>query len=433
MMEKLILKSKVLIPIVGAMLLLPACHQAPPAPSATSIAQGATLTVQPRFARRIAEVGLHSRASIGHVLIDVLRVEGGLEVPSAQATVTAGELDHAIQFQNLRFNTTYKLRARAYHLDGSLISDDAASTATVVIGSVAPAIAALQVKLVDLPYPTVSTGASLSGPTGIAHGADGALYVVRGLSDRAVIKIADGTITSLAEGLNEPYGLAVDSLGTVYVSERANHRIWRIPSGGTPEVFAGSGSVGAADGTGTEASFNSPYGLALDSQGRLYVADGNNGLIRMISSSGVVTTLAGSGSQGFADGTGANASFNYPNGVAVDGQGQVYVADSSNHRVRKITPEGVVTTLADSSSLSWPMDVEVDSVGNVFVVDQGHHRICKIAPDGDVTTIAGTNSTGYVDGNGFLARFNLPEAMALGTDGRLYVSDYLNDKIRVIE
>ncbi|MDP6772479.1 MAG: Ig-like domain-containing protein, partial [Anaerolineales bacterium] len=160
-----------------------------------------------------------------------------------------------------------------------------------------------------------------------------------------------------------------------------------------PEVktLAGSGSIGSADGTGTAASFKYPEGLAVDFIGNVYVADTWNHLIRKITPAGVVTTLAGSGYEGSANGTGTAASFRLPSGIAVDGSGNVYVADHTNNRIRKITSAGVVTTLAGSgsegsadgtgtaASFYYPAGVAVDGSGNVYVAGHGNHLIRKIA------------------------------------------------------
>jgi sugar lactone lactonase YvrE len=155
--------------------------------------------------------------------------------------------------------------------------------------------------------------------------------------------------------------------------------------------LAGSGSTGSANGTGTAASFNRPISVAVDSSGNVYVADSYNHSIRKITSGGVVTTLAGSGSIGSTNGTGTAASFNYPLGVAVDSSGYLYVADTDNHLIRKITPAGVVTTLAGSgssgnangsstaASFNNPSGVDLDSSGNVYVGDRDNHLIRKIS------------------------------------------------------
>mgnify|MGYP000863199809 CR=1 FL=1 len=253
---------------------------------------------------------------------------------------------------------------------------------------------------------------------------------------------ADGTGT--AASFDNPRGVAVDGSGNVYVADTEGHLIRKITSAGVVTTLAGSGSEGSADGTGTAASFNYPYGVAVDGSGNVYVADGSNHLIRKITSAGVVTTLAGSGSSGSANGTGTAASFNYPSSVAVDGSGNVYVADYYNSLIRKITSAGVVTTLAGSgsygsingtgtaASFDMPYGVAVDGSGNVYVGDKDNHLIRKITSAGVVTTLAGTGSQGSADGTGTAASFDNPRGVAVDGSGNVYVADTYNHLIRKI-
>ncbi len=187
--------------------------------------------------------------------------------------------------------------------------------------------------------------------------------------------------------LPHPTGVAVDGAGNVYVADRYNHRIRKITASGVVSTLAGSAS-GYTDGTGTSAKFKNPTGVAVDGAGNVYVADYNNHGIRKITTSGVVSTLAGI-TYGYTDGTGTSAKFKNPYGVAVDGAGNVYVADRDNHRIRKITTSGVVSTLAGSSQgytdgtgtsaqFAYPFGVAVDGTGNVYVADESNHRIRKI-------------------------------------------------------
>jgi WD40 repeat protein len=254
-----------------------------------------------------------------------------------------------------------------------------------------------------------------------------------------------------AARFSRPYAVAVDSADNVYVADEMNEAIRKITPAGVVTTLAGAaGQTGDSDGTGSAARFNNPYGVAVDSGGNVYVADTFNHTIRKIAPAGVVTTLAGSaGKNGSADGTGSGARFFQPSGVAVDSADNVYVADAENYTIRKITPAGVVTTLAGGAGpdyrdgtggaarLGFPVSVAVDSAGNVYVASvRGYSMIRKITPAGGVTTLAGMawqvgigSGTGSADGIGRAARFNDPYGVAVDSGGNLYVADTENHRI----
>jgi sugar lactone lactonase YvrE len=259
---------------------------------------------------------------------------------------------------------------------------------------------------------------------------------------------ADGT--GAAARFNGPDGVAVDEAGDAFVADRHNNTIRKITPAGVVTTLAGSAAAysGSADGTGATASFNFPCGVAVDGAGNIFVADSFNDTIRMVTPAGVVTTLAGSaGSLGSTDGAGVAARFDRPSGVAGDGAGNLFVADMGNDTIRKITPSGVVTTLAGSATeapgsadgtggdahFNRPQGVAMDGAGNLFVTDTGNGTIRKVTPAGVVTTLAGTaGSWGSADGTGAAARFSTPYGVAVDRAGNVFVADVGNNAIRKI-
>ncbi len=250
--------------------------------------------------------------------------------------------------------------------------------------------------------------------------------------------------TGVASEFKTPYGVATDASGNLYVADSSNHMIRKITAGGVVTTFAGNGSSGYQDGTGTAASFYNPTAVAADTNGNVYVADQNNQRIRKITSSGSVTTIAGDGTSGFLDATGTAARFNNPAGIAVDVSGNIYVSDFSNHRIRKIDGSGAVTSLAgagtsgssDGSGVAAhfnnPSGIVVTSTGTIFVADRSNNTVRRITPSGVVTTLAGTGSQGAVDGAATGASFYYPNGLAVDVSGNLYVADSSNNRIRRI-
>jgi streptogramin lyase len=250
-----------------------------------------------------------------------------------------------------------------------------------------------------------------------------------------------------AARFSSPQGAAVDTAGNIYVADTGNNTIRKITPAGAVITLAGlAGTSGSTDGTGSASRFEGPYGVAVDPAGNVYVADISNSTIRKITPAGEVTTLAGlAGSSGSADGTGSAARFDFPAGVAADAAGNVYVADFSSSTIRKITPAGEVTTLAglannfgsadgagSTARFLGPLGLAVDAAGNVYVADNNNHTIRKITPAGMVTTLAGVaEDSGSTDGVGAAARFSFPQGVTVDAAGNVYVADSGNNTIRM--
>jgi sugar lactone lactonase YvrE len=301
--------------------------------------------------------------------------------------------------------------------------------------------------------------ASFSFPNGMVMGHDGALYVIDGANSVIRRVTADGTVTTFAgmpgatgsrdgasseaqfNGLNS---IAIDSAGNLFVTDNGNNAIRRITTAGVVSTFAGrAGQEGSTDGTGDAARFNHPHGIAADRSDNLYVADVLNQTIRKITPDGVVSTFAGrAGQRGNLDGSGTNARFDFPSGVAVDATGNVWI--TTNQTVRKITASGQVTTVAGSPGIAGSVDGEgsiarfrdvegiaVTDAGDVYVVEMGNHVVRQIDAGNHVSTVAGSaGQTGLVDGIGSAVRFHTPAGIT-ASGSRLYISEFDNAVIRV--
>lgn len=306
------------------------------------------------------------------------------------------------------------------------------------------------------------SAARFNGPSSIVVDSSGNFYIADTASHVIRKMTANGVVTTIAglagasgsvDGIgalarfNAPAGVAVDSAGNVYVADTFNHIIRIVSPTGSVTTLAGTANAsGALDGVGAAARFFLPSGVAVDTGGTVYVADSGNHAIRRITIGGTVSTYAGAlGGSGLVNGVGINARFNNPNSLVVDTAGNVFVADSLNNAIRKIASGAVVTTVAgnpggssgsadgngNAASFSRPFGLALDSSGNLFVADTVNNTIRRITPAGDVTTIAGTaGNPGYLDGVGPAVRFNRPSGVVLDSNNNLYVADTVNQVIR---
>ncbi|MFD0794707.1 hypothetical protein ACFQZX_13855 [Mucilaginibacter litoreus] len=356
--------------------------------------------------------------------------------------------------QNLTPNTTYYIRAYA------------TNTAGTGYGNV------IQIKTGNDITPTYGTVTTFAGSTaGYAEG------------------------TGITAMFNHPSAVATDAAGNVYVADAYNSVIRKITPDGVTSTIAGNGTLGYADGPAVSAQFYVPSGLAIDAAGNIFVVDMGNNIIRKISATGVVSTLAGNGSAGFSNGKGNAASFSSPTGIVLAADGSLYVTDTGNSVVRMVTQDGVVTTVAGSrtvgyinglgtaASLNKPTGIALDATGNIYVTEPGSNAIRKINKgDYRVTTFTGgldslslalgkpqsinidgnnnmyigdsngrileiklaggnvlstfagkSGESGSADGNGTIARFNDPRGIATDVNGNVYIADYNNHRIRKIK
>jgi sugar lactone lactonase YvrE len=284
----------------------------------------------------------------------------------------------------------------------------------------------------DLPASVVVDSA------GDAYVADTGNDVIRKVTSQGVVTTLAGQAgkhgaddgTGSAARFSSPTGVAVDGAGNVYVADRDNHTIRKVTPSGVVTTLAGlAGQLGHEDGMGSAARFFNPSGVTVDTAGNVYVADTANDTIRRVTPVGLVTTVAGShGQEDYVDGPGSTARFFDPLGLAADASGNIYVADQFNNTIRKITPQAVVSTIVPRGTFVQPHGVAVDSAGNVYVADT---VIGKITPGGTVTFLGGELPRSGDDGVGSRARFYSPEGIAVDSSGKLYVADTQNQTIRV--
>ena len=312
-----------------------------------------------------------------------------------------------------------------------------------------------------------ATSAAFNGPTGVTLDSAGNLYIADWGNHRVRKVDASGNISTIAgtgtggfggDGgaasaaqLQNPAGLAVDSAGNLYIADYSNHRIRKVDASGDISTVAGTGtaSFSGDGGAATSAAINTPFGVALDSVGNLYIADSSNHRIRKVDASGIISTVAGTGTRGFSGDGGAatSAAIDGSFGVALDGAGNLYIADTNNHRIRKVDASGTISTIAGvgtgsvvgdggpatSAVINGPFGVTLDGAGNLYIVETNGHRIRWVDASGIISTIAGVGTGGFGGDGGAASAAWISSPRSIVVDGAskyIYIADSGNHRIR---
>ena len=313
-----------------------------------------------------------------------------------------------------------------------------------------------------------ATNAALNNPLDLALDGAGNIYFDDSLNERVRMLGTNGIITTIAgngsasysgdggaatnAALNNPYGVALDNAGNIFIADANNNRIRKVGTNGIITTLAGNGSAGYSGdgGPATSAALNSPLGVAVDGVGDIFIVDENNQRIRKVDTSGIITTVAGNGSAGYSGDGGAatNAALYNPINIALDLQGNIYIADAYTQRIRKVGTNGIITTVAGNGSLGfsgdggpatnaallYPYGVTVDNVGDIIIADKNNSRIREVGTNGVITTVAGNGSNGYT-GDGVAATntaLYYPWGLAVDAAGNLLIGDSSNQRIRKI-
>ncbi|MEU1465501.1 NHL repeat-containing protein [Streptomyces sp. NPDC005727] len=313
-----------------------------------------------------------------------------------------------------------------------------------------------------------AAGTKLYNPHSVAVDREGNLYIADASNHRVRKVTPSGIITTVAGNgqagfvsdggpavatkLYHPHSVAVDGSGNLYIADYSNHRVRKVTPDGIITTVAGNGQAGFVSdgGPAVATKLNAPIGVAVDGDGNVYIADYGNHRVRKVTPDGIITTVAGNGQAGFvSDGGPAVATkLNYPWGMAVDGDGNLYIADRYNHRVRKVTPNGIITTVAGNgvagyiadggpavaTTLHYPAHVAVDGAGNLYIGDGHNHRVRKVTPNGIITTVAGNGVAGYIADGGPAVGQQLyyPYGVAVAPTGDLYIGDSANHRVRKV-
>jgi len=383
---------------------------------------------------------------------------------SATLTLTGGAAQATLTVKGTELAVGSDTITASYSGDANFASSSASATVTVTQST--PPSSGYTISTVAGNGTSGSSGdggpassAELGYPSGVAVDGAGNLFIADTFNARirkvtpagAISTVAgngtrgftgDGGPATSAE-LRLPGGVAVDSVGDLFIADETNNRIRKVTAAGAISTVAGNGTPGFSGdgGPATSAELFEPGGLAVDSGGNLFIADSMNNRIRKVTPAGTISTVAGNGVEGFGgDGQPAIvAELNQPNGVAIDSAGNLFIADLANNRIRKVTPAGTISTVAGngtpgfsgdggpatSAELFSPWDVAVDGAGNLFIADAFNDCIRKVTPGGTIGTVAGNGTPGFSGDGGLstLAELRMPEAVAVDGAGNLFIAD----------
>jgi sugar lactone lactonase YvrE len=314
----------------------------------------------------------------------------------------------------------------------------------------------------------LATTQDIGNPASVASDGAGGFYFASDIQSRVYRVDADGGLSFVAGNgtkgysgdggpatsaqLNHPVGIAVDATGNIFIADSVNSRIRKVAPDGVISTVVGNGTKGHSGdgGPATSAQLDGPVGIAVGAMGNLYIADSSSSRIRKVTHDGFISTVAGNGTHGFGGdgGPATSAQLFFPEAVAVDGAGNIFISDSSNSRIRKVTPDGFISTLAGSDTSACSGDVglavsmqlgvvsgvAVDIEGNLFIAERGCDRVRKVTPDGLMRTVAGNGNPGYGGDGGpaTSAQLRLPQGVSVDKAGNLFIADFVNARIRKV-